>query len=85
LFVFSAPNILNHPDNYVEANPLVTPPHIVPERHSPPSHAILRSIPHKAGGIVAMAAALLVLTLLPRINTSEIRSSNLRPLYRKFY
>jgi len=85
LFVFFAPNILNHPDNYVEANPLVTPPHIVPEWYFLPFYAILRSIPHKAGGIVAMAAALLVLFLLPFINVSEIRSSNFRPLYRKFY
>jgi quinol-cytochrome oxidoreductase complex cytochrome b subunit len=83
--VFFAPNLLNHPDNYVEANPLVTPPHIVPEWYFSPPHAISRSIPHKTGGIVAMAAALLVLFLLPVINTSPIRSSNFRPIYRKFY
>lgn len=85
LFVFFAPNILNHPDNYIEANPLVTPPHIVPEWYFLPFYAILRSIPHKAGGIVAMGAALIVLLLLPFINTSEIRSSAFRPLFRKFY
>jgi quinol-cytochrome oxidoreductase complex cytochrome b subunit len=85
LLVFFAPNLLNHPDNYVEANPLVTPPHIVPDWYFLPFYAILRSIPHKTGGIVAMAAALLVLFLLPVINTSSIRSSNFRPIYRKFY
>lgn len=85
LFVFFAPNLLNHPDNYIEANPLVTPPHIVPEWYFLPFYAILRSIPHKAGGVIAMASALLVLFLLPFINTSEIRSSRFRPLYRKFY
>jgi ubiquinol-cytochrome c reductase cytochrome b subunit len=85
LSVFSAPNLLNHPDNYIEANPPVTPPHIVPEWYSLPSHATLRSIPHKAGGVIAMASALLVLFLLPSINTSEIRSSRFRPLYRKFH
>jgi quinol-cytochrome oxidoreductase complex cytochrome b subunit len=85
ILVFFAPNLLNHPDNYVEANPLVTPPHIVPEWYFLPFYAILRSIPHKTGGIVAMAAALLVLFLLPVINTSSIRSSNFRPIFRKFY
>lgn len=85
LFVFFAPNLLNHPDNYIEANPLVTPAHIVPEWYFLPFYAILRSIPHKVGGIIAMAAALLVLFLLPFISTSEIRSSSFRPLFRKFY
>lgn len=85
LFVFFAPDLLGHPDNYIEANPLVTPPHIVPERHSSPFHAILRSIPHKTGGVIAMASALPVSLLLPFINTSEIRSSRSRPLYRRFY
>lgn len=85
LFVFFAPNLSNHPDNYIEANPLVTPPHIVPEWYSSPFYAILRSIPHKTGGVIAMAAALLVLFLLPFINTSEIRSSRFRPFYKKFF
>lgn len=85
LFVFFGPNVLNHPDNYIEANPLVTPAHIVPEWYFLPFYAILRSIPHKAGGIVAMGAAIVVLLILPFINTSEIRSAQFRPLYRKFY
>jgi ubiquinol-cytochrome c reductase cytochrome b subunit len=57
----------------------------VPEWYFLPFYAILRSIPHKVGGIIAMAAALLVLFLLPFINTSEIRSSNFRPLFAKAY
>jgi len=84
-FVFFVPNLLNHPDNYIEANPLVTPPHIVPEWYFLPFYAILRSIPHKTGGVIAMGAALLVLLLIPFINTSEIRSSRFRPVYKKFY
>lgn len=84
-FVFFAPNVLNHADNYIEANPLVTPPHIVPEWYFLPYYAILRSIPHKAGGIVAMGAALIVLLALPIINTSEIRSTAFRPIFRKAY
>jgi ubiquinol-cytochrome c reductase cytochrome b subunit len=84
-FVFFAPNILNHADNYIEANPLVTPPHIVPEWYFLPFYAILRSIPHKVGGVIAMGAALLVLLLLPFINTSEIRSTFFRPIFKQFF
>jgi quinol-cytochrome oxidoreductase complex cytochrome b subunit len=85
LFVFFAPNLLNHPDNYIEANPLVTPPHIVPEWYFLPFYAILRSIPHKIGGVVAMATAILILLALPFINTSEIRSTTFRPIFKKLY
>jgi ubiquinol-cytochrome c reductase cytochrome b subunit len=84
-FVFFAPNLLNHPDNYIEANPLVTPPHIVPEWYFLPFYAILRSIPHKAGGILAMGAAIVMLLILPYLNTSEIRSSQFRPLFKQFF
>lgn len=85
IIIFFAPNVLNHPDNYIEANPLVTPPHIVPEWYFLPFYAILRSIPHKIGGVVAMAAAILILLALPYINTSEIRSTTFRPIYKKLY
>ncbi len=84
-FVFFYPNALGHPDNYIPANPLVTPPHIVPEWYFLPFYAILRSIPDKLGGVVAMVSAILVLLLLPVINTSEIRSSKFRPLFAFFY
>jgi len=84
-FVFFAPNYLGHTDNYIEANAMVTPAHIVPEWYFLPFYAILRSIPHKLGGVIAMFAALLVLFLLPYLNTSEIRSSSFRPIHRQFF
>ena len=80
-FVFFFPNYLGHADNYIPANPLVTPAHIVPEWYFLPFYAILRSIPDKLGGVVAMIAAILILLILPVINTSEIRSSKFRPIY----
>ena len=80
-FVFFFPNYLGHSDNYIPANPLVTPAHIVPEWYFLPFYAILRSIPDKLGGVVAMVAAILILLLLPVLNTSEIRSTKFRPLY----
>ena len=84
-FVFFAPNYLGHTDNYIEANAMVTPAHIVPEWYFLPFYAILRSIPHKLGGVIAMFAALLVLFLLPYLNTSEIRSSSFRPVHKQFF
>jgi len=80
-FVFFYPNALGHSDNYIPANPLVTPAHIVPEWYFLPFYAILRSIPDKLGGVVAMISAILALILLPFINTSEIRSSKFRPIF----
>ncbi len=85
IFVFFIPNYLGHPDNYIEANPLITPPHIVPEWYFLPFYAILRSIPHKVGGVIAMGGSLIILLIIPFINTSEIRSTNFRPLFKKFY
>jgi ubiquinol-cytochrome c reductase cytochrome b subunit len=84
-FVFFYPNVLGHSDNYIPANPLVTPPHIVPEWYFLPFYAILRSIPDKLGGVVAMISAILVLLLIPIINFSEVRSSKFRPVYSFFY
>jgi len=80
-FVFFYPNVLGHSDNYIPANPLVTPPHIVPEWYFLPFYAILRSIPDKLGGVVAMVSAILILLILPIINTSEVRSSKFRPIF----
>jgi len=85
LFVFFSPNVLGHPDNYILADSLVTPPHIVPEWYFLPFYAILRSIPDKLGGVVAMVSAILVLALLPFINTSLVRSSKFRPLFSVTY
>jgi len=84
-FVFFAPNRLGHADNYIPANPMVTPPHIVPEWYFLIFYAILRSIPHKLAGVVAMLAALVRLRALPWINTSEVRSTTFRPIYRFLY
>jgi quinol-cytochrome oxidoreductase complex cytochrome b subunit len=84
-FVFFSPNILGHPDNYTLANSLVTPPHIVPEWYFLPFYAILRSIPSKLGGVVAMISAILILILLPFINSSLVRSSKFRPIFSILY
>lgn len=80
-FVFYWPNYLGHPDNYIPADSIKTPAHIVPEWYFLPFYAILRSIPHKVGGVVAMFASILVLLLIPFTNTSETRSSEFRPFY----
>jgi len=85
LFVFFSPNVLGHPDNYIVANSLVTPPHIVPEWYFLPFYAILRSIPNKLGGVIAMISAILILLFLPFINTSNVRSSKFRPLFAFLY
>jgi ubiquinol-cytochrome c reductase cytochrome b subunit len=84
-FVFFYPNYLGHTDNYIPANPMVTPVHIVPEWYFLPFYAILRSIPHKLGGVFAMLFAIVGLMALPYINTSEVRSSAFRPIFRKLY
>jgi len=85
LLIFYFPNFLGHSDNYIPANPLVTPPHIVPEWYFLPFYAILRSIPDKLGGVLSMLAAILVLLLLPFINFSNIRSNKFRPLFAFVY
>ena len=84
-FVFYAPNLLGHPDNYIEANPLVTPTHIVPEWYLLPFYAILRSVPDKLLGVIAMFASIFVLVILPWLDTSKIRSAVFRPMYKQFY
>lgn len=81
MFIFFAPNYLGHPDNYIPANPLVTPPHIVPEWYFLPFYAILRSIPGKLLGVLALVASILVLTLLPYIIDQRVRSAQYRPQY----
>jgi len=84
-FVFLAPNALGHPDNYIEANPMVTPAHIVPEWYFLPFYAVLRAIPDKLGGVVAMVGAILINLALPMLNTSNIRSSLFRPFHRVIF
>ena len=84
-FIYFAPNALGHPDNYIPANPMSTPAHIVPEWYFLPVYAILRSIPNKLAGVAAIGLVFVSLLLLPFINTSSIRSSNFRPLHKKLF
>jgi len=84
-FLFYVPNYLGHADNYIPANPLSTPAHIVPEWYFLPFYAILRAIPSKLGGVLAMFAAIVVLFFLPWLDTSKVRSARYRPLYRQFF
>jgi ubiquinol-cytochrome c reductase cytochrome b subunit len=83
--VFFNPNVLGHSDNYILADSMKTPEHIVPEWYFLPFYAILRTITHKLGGVVAMVFAIVGLMLLPYINTGEVRSSAFRPLMRKLF
>jgi ubiquinol-cytochrome c reductase cytochrome b subunit len=79
-FVFFAPNALGDPDNYVPANPMVTPPHIVPEWYFLPFYAILRSVPDKLLGVLAMGGAILILAFAPWLDTSPVKSCRYRPI-----
>src|SRR3546814_5936468 len=81
-FVFFAPNYLGHPDNYIPANSLVTPAHIVPEWYFLPFYAILRAVPDKLGGVLLMFAAIFVLVVLPWLDRSPVRSARFRPVYK---
>ena len=81
-FIFFVPNYLGDADNYIEANPLSTPPHIVPEWYFLPFYAILRSIPSKLGGVIAMFSAIAVLAFLPWLDTSNVRSAKYRPMFK---
>jgi ubiquinol-cytochrome c reductase cytochrome b/c1 subunit len=83
-FVFYAPDYLGHADNYNEANPLVTPPHIVPEWYYLPFYAILRAVPSKLGGVVLMFGAILIWLFLPWLDTSRVRSARYRPMFKWF-
>ncbi len=91
-FAFYLPNYMGHPDNYIEANPMVTPAHIVPEWYFLPFYAILRAItfdigpiPSKLGGVIAMFGAIAVLFVLPWLDTSKVRSARFRPVYKFFF
>ena len=84
-FVFFSPDILGHPDNYIPANPMVTPYHIVPEWYLLPFYAILRSVPDKLGGVVLLFASLLILLALPWLDRGKVRSAVFRPIYKQFF
>jgi len=83
-FVFFMPDMLGDPANYIPANPLVTPTHIVPEWYFLPFYAILRAVPDKLGGVVAMFGSIAVLFVLPWLDTSRVRSCTFRPIYKWF-
>jgi len=83
--VFFMPNAMGHPDNYIPANPLVTPAHIVPEWYFLPFYAILRAVPDKLLGVLAMFAAIGVLFILPWLDRSPVRSATFRPLFKIFF
>ena len=84
-FVFYQPNFMGHADNYIPANPASTPAHIVPEWYFLPFYAILRAIPDKLGGVLAMGAAIVVLAFLPWIDTSKVKSMSYRPIGRQLF
>ena len=83
--VFYAPNILGEPDNYIPANPLQTPNHIVPEWYLLPFYAILRAVPDKLGGVIAMGGSIIILFVVPWLDTSKVRSAKFRPIYKQFF
>lgn len=84
-FVFFAPNFFGEPDNYIQANPLVTPPQIVPEWYFLPFYAILRSIPSKIGGVLAMFGAVFTLMVVPWLDRHPVRSGRYRPIFSKLF
>ena len=92
IMVFFAPNFMGHADNYIPANPLVTPSHIVPEWYFLPFYAILRAvtfdflfIPADLGGVLLMFGSIIILFFLPWLDTSKVRSTKYRPVYRWFF
>jgi ubiquinol-cytochrome c reductase cytochrome b subunit len=92
IVIFFMPDIVASPDNYIPANPMSTPAHIEPEWYFWPFYAILRAftsdflgVPAKLWGVMAMFGSILLLFFLPWIDTSPVRSSNYRPLYKKFF
>jgi len=85
VFIFFYPNLLGHSDNYIPGNSLVTPAHIVPEWYFLPFYAILRSIPDKLGGVLAMIGSILILLVLPVVHTCHIRSTSFRPIFKKVF
>jgi ubiquinol-cytochrome c reductase cytochrome b/c1 subunit len=83
--IFFAPNLLGDPANYEPANPLVTPTHIVPEWYFLPFYAILRAIPNKLLGVIAMFGSILILFVLPWLDRSRVRSAHFRPIFKWFF
>jgi ubiquinol-cytochrome c reductase cytochrome b/c1 subunit len=84
-FVFYVPDYFGHPDNYMPANPSSTPAEIVPEWYYLPFYAILRSIPDKLMGVIALIGAIVVPAFLPWLDTSRVKSGRYRPLFARFF
>ena len=84
ILVFFLPNLLGDPDNYIMANPLVTPAHIAPEWYFRPYYAMLRAVEWKLGGVIVMFTSILVLFFIPWLDTSPVRSTRFRPMYKPF-
>jgi ubiquinol-cytochrome c reductase cytochrome b subunit len=84
-FVFYAPNFFGNPDNYIQANPLVTPTDIVPEWYLLPFYAMLRAIPSKLIGVLVLVSSLLTLLAVPWLDTSKVRSCRFRPLMKQLF
>jgi ubiquinol-cytochrome c reductase cytochrome b subunit len=85
IIIFYYPNLMGHSDNYIPANPMSTPASIVPEWYLLPYYAILRSIPNKLLGVIAMFASLLILLVMPLVDTSRIRGNQFRPIMKFFF
>lgn len=83
--LFYYPNLLGHPDNYIQADSMKTPAHIVPEWYFLPFYAILRAIPHKVGGVLAMGGSLIILFFLPFIHFSKTRTATFRLIYKSIF
>ena len=82
--IFFGPNLMAEVDNYIPADPLVTPAHIVPNWYLAPFYAILRAVPDKLGGVLLMFGAIVILFVLPWLDRSKVRSCNYRPIYKWF-
>jgi len=82
--IFFGPNLMAEVDNYIPADPLVTPAHIVPNWYLAPFYAILRAVPDKLGGVLLMFGAIAILFVLPWLDRSKVRSCNFRPIYKWF-
>lgn len=85
LLVYFFPNVLGHSDNFIKANSLITPTHIVPEWYFLPFYAILRACPNKLGGVVAMLSSILILFILPTIDTFQIKTPSIRRIFRTVF
>jgi ubiquinol-cytochrome c reductase cytochrome b subunit len=83
--IFFNPNLLGDPENFIKANPMVTPVHIMPEWYFLFAYAILRAIPNKLGGVMALVLSILILFIIPYVHTSNIKSTTFKPFSKFFF